>query len=196
MASTSAGRSPTTSFQPAGRWSLKHIGGPFRGKAVAVVVPHASGFQGAVGGVAGALLRTMPRLGMMNALGGGLARTKVGACEVHGKHGPLASPKTAGLAGRTWAAASEPRSGGPAFAGGPGGSVTTNQRGIERGHRHAVITIVSPNLREAITIRKGARQTFVQGPTHIEQRGRRYASMWWLRPRDAAQRKRAWRAQI
>ena len=91
---------------------------------------------------------------MISALGGGLARAKVGACEVHDKHGPLASPKTGGgLAGRTWAAASEPTSGGPAFAGGPGGSVTANQRGIESGHRHAVITIVSPNLREAIRIR-------------------------------------------
>ena len=64
----------------------------------------------------------------MNTLRGGWARAKVGACEVHGKDGPLASPKTGGgLAGRTWAAASEPTSGGRAFAGGPGGSVTSVQ---------------------------------------------------------------------
>ena len=149
-----------TRFQPARRWSWKHIGGPFRGKAVAVAVPHASGFRKTVGGVAGALLRTMSRPGMMNTLGGGWARAKVGACEVHGKDGPLASPKTGGgLAGRTWAAASEPTSGGRAFAGGPGGSVAANQRGIGSGHRRAAIAIVSPNLRVAIVIRKVARET-------------------------------------
>ena len=186
-----------TSFQPAGRWSLKHIGGPFRGRAVPVLAPHASGFRGVVGGVAGALLRTMSRPGMMNTLGGGWARAKVGACEVHGKDGPLASPKTGGgLAGRTWAAASEPASGGRAFAGGPGGSVAANQRGIGSGHRRAAITIVSPNLRVAITIRKVARETRAQVPKHIDQRGRRYASTWWLRPGDDAQWERARRAQI
>ena len=40
---------------------------------------------------------------MMNTLGGGLARTKVGACEVNDKRGTLVSPKTGGggLAGLT-----------------------------------------------------------------------------------------------
>ena len=184
-----------TSFPPAGRWSAKHIGWPLRGKALAVVAPHASGFRGAVGGVAGALLRTVSRLGMMNTLGGG--RTKVGACEVHDKRGPLASPKTGGgLAGRTWAAASEPTSGGPAFAGGPGGSVTGNQRGIESGLRHAIVAIPRRDLREAVTVRELARQSIVPAPSHIDQRGYRYVAAWWLQPRSGRQWEHAWRAQI
>ena len=186
-----------TSFQPAGRWSLKHIGGPFRGRAVPVLAPHASGFRGVVGGVAGVLLRTMSRPGMMNTLRGGWARAKVGACEVHGKDGPLASPKTGGgLAGRTWAAASEPTSGGRAFAGGPGGSVAGNQHGIESGLRHAIVAIPCRDLREAVTVRELARQSIVPAPSHIDQRGYRYAAAWWLQPRSGRQWEHAWRAQI
>ena len=66
----------------------------------------------------------------------------------------------------------------------------------ESGHRHAVITIPSQNLREAITIREVARQTLVQVPTHIDRRGFRYASTWWLQPRDDTQWEHAWTAQV
>ena len=160
-------------------------------------VPHACGLRGAFGGVADPVPRRISRPGMMYTLGGGLARAKVGACEVHDKHGPLASPKTGGgLAGHTWAAASEPTSGGLAFAGGPGGSVTGNQRGIESGLRHAIVAIPCRDLRDAVTVRELARQSIVPAPSHIDQRGYRYAAAWWLQARSGRQWEHAWRAQI
>ena len=74
--------------------------------------------------------------------------------------------------------------------------VPRHQRGTESGHRHAVITIPSQNLREAITIREVARQTLVPVPLHIDPRGYRYAAAWWLQPRTDRQWEHAWRAQI
>ena len=62
-----------------------------------------------------------------------------------------------------------------------------HQPGTESGHRHAVITIPSQSLREAITICEVARQTLVQVTTHIDRRGFSYASTWWLQPRNDTQ---------
>ena len=73
--------------------------------------------------------------------------------------------------------------------------VPRHQTYTESGMMHAVITIPSRDLREAITIRELARQTPVDVPTHIDPRGWRYASTWWMQPRgDEAVH--AWQAVV
>ena len=52
---------------------------------------------------------------------------------------------------------------------------------------HAIITITSRDLREAITIREMARQTPVDVPGNINNRQWRYAATWWMQPRSEAQ---------
>ena len=61
--------------------------------------------------------------------------------------------------------------------------VPRHQNYTESGMMHAVVTIPSRDLREAITVRELARQTPVVVPTTIDTRGWRYASMWWMQPR-------------
>ena len=74
-------------------------------------------------------------------------------------------------------------------------TVPRNQQPTESGACHAVITIGSRNFLEAVTIRELARQTPVDVPTHIDPRGRRYASTWWMQPRgDEAVH--AWQAVV
>ena len=61
--------------------------------------------------------------------------------------------------------------------------------------RHAIITITSRDLCEAITIREMARQTVVTVPHWLDSRGFRMASTRWMQPRGATERKHAWRPQ-
>jgi len=73
--------------------------------------------------------------------------------------------------------------------------VPRNQNLTDSGLCHAVITIPSRDLREAITIRELARQTPVPVPRTIDTRGWRYASTWWMQPRgDEALN--AWQASV
>ena len=73
--------------------------------------------------------------------------------------------------------------------------IPRNQNLTESGLCHAVITIPSRDLREAITIRELARQTPVIVPKFVDDRGWRYPSTWWMQPRgDEAQH--AWQATV
>ena len=73
--------------------------------------------------------------------------------------------------------------------------VPRRQTYTESGMMHAVVTIPSRDLREAIAVRELARQTPVTVPTSIDTRGWRYASTWWMQPRgDEALH--AWQAAI
>lgn len=73
--------------------------------------------------------------------------------------------------------------------------VPMNQGLTESGLCHAVITIDSRDLREALTIREVARQTPVPVPRDIDTRGWRYASTWWMQPRGEKARN-TWQATV
>ncbi len=60
---------------------------------------------------------------------------------------------------------------------------------------HAIITITSRDLREAITIREMAWHTPAHVPAEMDTRERRYASIWWMQPRGDCDQQTAWRAQ-
>ena len=66
----------------------------------------------------------------------------------------------------------------------------------ESGMYHAVITVISRDLREAIAIRELARQTVVQVPTSIDTRGWRYASTWWVQQRGQDEARHAWQVSV
>ena len=57
---------------------------------------------------------------------------------------------------------------------------------------HAIITITSRDLHEAITIREMARQTPVDVPGNIDSSQWRYAAAWWMQPRSEAQQQSYW----
>ena len=57
---------------------------------------------------------------------------------------------------------------------------------------HAIITITSRDLREAITIREMARQTPVDVPGNIDNGQWRYAATWWMQPHGEAQQQSDW----
>ena len=57
---------------------------------------------------------------------------------------------------------------------------------------HAIITITSRDLREAITICEMARQTPVDVPGNIDN----HAATWWMQPRGEAQQQSAWTAHV
>ena len=73
--------------------------------------------------------------------------------------------------------------------------VPRDQGRTDTGLRHAIITITSRDLREAITIREMARQTVVTVPRWLDSRGFRMASTWWMQPRGETERRHAWRPQ-
>ena len=60
------------------------------------------------------------------------------------------------------------------------------------GARVAIVTVPGRDFQEALTIREIVRNTLVPVPRHIDTRGARYASFWWMQPRreDVL---RAWR---
>ena len=60
--------------------------------------------------------------------------------------------------------------------------VPWHQNYTESGMMHAVVTIPSRDLHEAIAVRELARQTPVTVPTSIDTRGWRYSSTWWMQP--------------
>ena len=74
-------------------------------------------------------------------------------------------------------------------------TVPRDQGRTVSGMCRAVITIISRDLREAVTLREVARQTVVQVPVDIDPRGWRYASTWWLQPCSEGEAQRVWRAQ-
>ena len=73
--------------------------------------------------------------------------------------------------------------------------VPRDQGRTDTGLRHAIITIISRDLREAITIREMARQTVVTVPHWFDSHGFRMASTWWIQPRGETERRHAWRPQ-
>ena len=74
--------------------------------------------------------------------------------------------------------------------------VPRDQGFTESGMCHAVITVISRDLREAIAIRELARQTVVQVPTSIDTRGWRYASTWWVQQRGQDEARHAWQVSV
>ena len=70
--------------------------------------------------------------------------------------------------------------------------IPRGQGRTQSGLIHAIITITSRDLREAITIREMARQTPVDVPGNIDNRRWRYAATWWMQPRNEAQQQSAW----
>ena len=53
----------------------------------------------------------------------------------------------------------------------------------ESGLRHAIVTVTSRNFEDADTMYELARQTTVRVPLHVDDRGERFASTWWMQPR-------------
>ena len=53
---------------------------------------------------------------------------------------------------------------------------------IASGAIHASVTACTRNLTEALTSREIARGIIVPAPLHIDPRGRRFASTWWIQP--------------
>ena len=62
--------------------------------------------------------------------------------------------------------------------------VPRDQARVAIGACHAVVTITSRDLREAITIREMARHTRVTVPRQLDSRQWRYASTRWMQPRS------------
>jgi len=49
---------------------------------------------------------------------------------------------------------------------------------------HAIVTVSSRDLREALTLREVARKIVVPAPENVDVREQRYAATWWMQPRN------------
>ena len=62
-------------------------------------------------------------------------------------------------------------------------TIPPNATVIHSGAVHAIVTVGSRDLKQALTLKDGARKIKVPVPESVDMREQRYAATWWWKPR-------------